>query len=295
MEAQISGQVDYRALGESHFLAGRFREAWESLAKGMAIEHAGRNAAILRAVAASTRMMQGHPDQALELHRAALRLAQAAEDPVLLVTVLLLGTQVHLLRLDREETLRISEWTQQLCTAHGVVVFQHYAAFSIARYYAMRNAPAARDQLDVMRECLARVTRLNLVGLRRVLLVSFAETCGRYGLTDEALGALRESIEEEGTTIYLAEAWRLRATLVPSREEALECLAQSLDVARSQDALWFALRTATDRVGIATGHDHAEALQTLRGIRTAIREGSGLEDLARADAVLKWTQLGPRS
>lgn len=294
MEGQISEQVDYRALGESHYLAGRFREAWEWLAKGIAIEREGRGAAIMRAVAASTRMLQGHPDQALELHRAALRLAQASQDPMLLVTVLLLGTQVQILRLDREETLRMSEWTQQLCTTHGVVVFQHYAAFSIARHYAMRSAPAARDQLDIMRECLARVTKLNMSGLRRVLLVSFADACGRYGLTDEANAAIRESIEAEGTAVYLAEAWRVKATLAASRKDALECLTRSMDVARGQDALWFALRAATDRVGLATGRERAEALHALRGIRTAIREGSGLEDLARADAALAGTELAPR-
>ncbi len=291
MEAQIPEQVDYRARAEGHFLAGRFREAWEWLAKGIAVEHEVRDAAILRALAASTRMLQGHPDQALELRREALRLAQSTQDPMLLVTVLLLGIQVDLLRLDHEQALRMSEWAQELCTAHGVVVFQHYAAFSIARHYAMRSAPVARDQLDVMRECLARVTKLNLVGLRRILLVSFAEACGRYGLTHEAQDAICESIEVEGTALYLAEAWRVKATLVASREEALECLAHAMALARDQDALWFALRIATDRACMATGHERAEALRALRGIRAAIREGSGLEDLGRADAVLNGTEL----
>lgn len=276
-------------------MAGRFREAWEWLAKGIAIEHEDRDAATMRAVAASTRMLQGYPDQALELRREALRLAQAAEDPMLLVTVLLLGIQVDILRLDHEQTLRMSEWAQELCTAHGVVIFQHYVAFSIARHYAMRGAPAAGDQLDVMRECLVRVTKLNLVGLRRVLLVSFAETCGRYGLTAEAQSAICESIEGEGTAIYLAEAWRMKATLLTSREEALECLAHAMAVARDQDSLWFALRIATDRAGIATGRDRVEALRTLREIRAAIRGGAGLEDLVRADAVLNGTELEPKA
>jgi hypothetical protein len=140
-----------------------------------------------------------------------------------------------------------------------------------------------------MRECLTRVTKLNLGGLRRLLLVPFADACARHGLSGEAHDAIRESIEAEGTAIYLAEAWRLKAKLVASRAEAFECLARSLEIARRQDALWFALRTATDWASFATGHGRSEALQTLREIRAAIREGSGLEDLVRADALLKGT------
>jgi tetratricopeptide (TPR) repeat protein len=289
VEDHPSDQIGYRVLGEGHYFAGRFPEAYHWLEKGMELERDGRHGATMRAMAASARAMQGYPDQARELHREATRIARALGDPMTSAAVAMLGNHMYILRGERQEAIDASEHARQIGIEYGMDVFKHVGEFSIARHQIMLTSPEETAvQLGVVHECLQKMADLNFVSLRRILLTPYAEICERLGLREEARDAIREALTIEWeSALYLSETLRLKAAVADSHEEAVDCLVRALAVGRRQGAPWLALRAANDWVTLLTGSERAEALRVLREIRKEIAEGFDLEDVVRADRLLE--------
>ena len=99
---------------------------------------------------------------------------------------------------------------------------------------------------------------------------------------DDAIGRCRAA----GEAWCLAELTRIRALALAGasrRTEALNALADGLEIARAQGALAWELRLATT---LAEIEDRVSARNTLRGVLDRIQEGFGTSDYLRAEAML---------
>jgi predicted ATPase len=127
-----------------------------------------------------------------------------------------------------------------------------------------------------------------------------AEAFAKAGRNDAALDAIDQAIavSGEGERWCLAEILRIKAGLLfvaDSASDQVEILfASSLDVARSQKALCWELRTACDLALFWQSRDRAkEALLLLRPVYARFTEGFDSADLRHARLILDLLEATP--
>jgi predicted ATPase len=126
-----------------------------------------------------------------------------------------------------------------------------------------------------------------------------AEAYSKGDRKDEALEAIDQAItiaQNSGERWYLAEIIRIKAGLLSGSGRAADqveaLLAKSLELARSQQARCWELRTACDLALLLQSSGRAkEAQQLLQPIYAQFTEGFGSADLQRAKRILNRLRL----
>ena len=94
-------------------------------------------------------------------------------------------------------------------------------------------------------------------------------------------------VDKNGERYYEAELYRLKGELLRHAEEAEACFHHALDIARSQQAKSFELRTATSLAKLWQHQGkRAEAHELLAPIYSWFTEGFDTADLQEAQALL---------
>jgi predicted ATPase len=116
------------------------------------------------------------------------------------------------------------------------------------------------------------------------------------GQFDAAMALLTDTMEQvsmKGDICYMPELLRmkaglLRAMTLPRPEEAEACLRQSLEISRSQGALGWELRSATDLAGLLAGKGLRQpAKEALERVYSQFTEGFDTADLRAAGRLLE--------
>jgi predicted ATPase len=179
-----------------------------------------------------------------------------------------------------------------LCQDHGL---SHWTACGrILEGWAAVNEGEIDLGIELLR---AGVTAWREAGARLWLplfLMLEAQAYDKAGRNEAALGAIEQAIatsEETGERWCLAEILRIKAGLLSATERAgdqVEILfARSLEIARSQQARCWELRTACDLASLWRSKGRAnEALQLLQPIYAQFTEGFDTADLRHAKLIL---------
>ncbi|PMR68844.1 ATP-binding protein [Halomonas heilongjiangensis] len=246
-----------------------------------------RAGVLIRGARAHAHWLVGQSAEAAATAESALRLAKETAHPFEETIAHAYAAITHHLLGDRERTDSHAATVRQLCARHG---FAYYGEWG--RILAGRLAGGAAGEA-LIRQGTERLQRQHAGTRMPFWLALLAEVLIETERADEASRVLAEArawAEQHGDRWWLAELWRLDATLrdIPEAEARLE---RALAIATEQDALALQLRAAIDlaRRWVAAGR-LAEASHLLGPLRPRAA-GCNPAELAAADALL--TRLRP--
>jgi predicted ATPase len=235
----------------------------------------------------------GYIDQASEVAAEAMQRADELAHPLTLAyTICHARGLVDMCRRRPEETQFYSSQVVSLCIEHD---FPQWAAGGriLEGWAACSRGEAAgiemfRAGLDAWRKTGARLWLPIFLALE-------AEACAKAGRHDVALQVIEEAVaisDETGERWAIAEVLRVKAALLGATGDAAmegveALLVKSLNIARSQQARCWELRTAYDLVRIWHGQNRGhEALKLLRSAYDQFSEGFESADLQNAKALI---------
>jgi len=131
---------------------------------------------------------------------------------------------------------------------HGLVMYEAMA--SAMHGWTLSEQGHAGEAIDQIRDAMAAIDATSTSLVRPHFLGLLALALSKADQTEEALTALNEAILMvlgKGERYYEAELYRLKGELLVGRDdaEAEECFKTSLEIARSQKAKAWQLRTET--------------------------------------------------
>jgi DNA-binding response OmpR family regulator/class 3 adenylate cyclase/predicted ATPase len=179
-----------------------------------------------------------------------------------------------------------------LCQEHGL---SHWMACGrILEGWATVNEGEIDRGIELLRAGVAAWREAGARLWLPLFLVLEAQAYNKAGRNEAALGAIEQAIavsEETGERWYLAEILRIKAGLLSATGrvgDQVEILfARSLEIARSQQARCWELRTACDLASLWRSKGRAdEALQLLQPIYAQFAEGFDSADLRHAKRIL---------
>jgi predicted ATPase len=235
----------------------------------------------------------GYPDQGLVQSREALTLAQQLVHPFSLNLALCCAATLSQLRREVRAAQECAEAAISLATDQG---FPFWIAIgSILRGWALVQQGQIKEGIEQLHQGL-RAHRATGAELDRpYLLALLADAYGTIGKTEAGLTALAEALTLADTTgerFYEPERYRLKGTFLlqqssSNHTEAETCFHHALDIARSQQAKSFELRTATSlaRLWQQQGK-HQAAHDLLASVYGWFTEGFDTADLKDAKALL---------
>ena len=224
----------------------------------------------------------GYPDQARQRGEEALTLTQGMASPYNRCNLLLFLACFHLFR---QEWRMAQQWVEEALSLAKTLGFLLLAALgTIVRGATLTAQDHAQEGLAHIRQGLTACQTLGTKQLRPWGLAMLAESYARVGQPEAGLTALAEThalMAATGDVFYAAEITRLEGALrmqvrdqTPDVESgtspvaAVEaCFQHALEVARSQQAKWWALRA---------GREPSAAV-------AAVRQAPGSTCAARAD------------
>jgi predicted ATPase len=201
----------------------------------------------------------------------------------------------------------INLWTGELTRAHDLIeqLIAHAARYSLAQYHAdgiaLRGELAiAQDNAGVgiesLREALgtlrAEQYNLNVTRFIGVLAVGLHEV----GDFEEALLTINGAVSlanNSGAKFYLAELLHIKARILASMPQpdctgAMDCLEESLAIAREQGALALELRSACTLASwLSERGQRDQARRTLSPVYKRFTEGFDTADLAAARRLIE--------
>ncbi len=235
----------------------------------------------------------GHPDQALEISREAIKLAERLSHPFSLAYALNIGGLVSQLCENVREVRERAEAAGAVCQDHGIPYWSAWGP--ILRGWAMAWQGRRDEGILLQQEGLASY---NLTGARLVrtyFLTLLAESYQRSGKIEEALAIINEGLatgERTGERWFEAELHRLKGDLLleasPDQwQSAQDCLDTALAVARSQRATSLELRAAMSLLPLYRKRGLLQqGRQILRDVYDQFKEGFNCADLCRAQDLL---------
>jgi predicted ATPase len=238
-----------------------------------------------------TLAMRGFPDQGLQSVQQAVTEARALEHPQPLAFALLFKTILHLARREPAEVCRVFDELAALCRAHGIAQELQWGAPLRGR--ALVELGQIDKGMEELKAGLAAhaITRSAL--LRPYYLVLLAGGLLRARKLDDAQEALTESksvAEATSQHAYDAEHRRLQAEvfLAQGHHEGTErAYLESLEIARSQGAHWYTLRSSRGYASFLLGVGRSEEARQLLAVCDSITEGRDTHDFVYAEALLR--------
>lgn len=293
------------AIGSVAFWRGNFVEAREHLQQGINFynpqqhrEHAslyGQDPGVqCLAYLARTLWFLGYPQQALQCSQQAQALAEELAHPLNFVFALYHTTSLHQQGQDAVATRTHAERLAQLAQTHGFT--RWVAASAVHRGWALAALGTGEESIASMRQGMTTVLATGAEVFRPVFLILLADTCRKIGQTTESLRLLeeaRQAMEIHDARYIEAEIYRLKGEVLWQQQDthasqALACLQQALEVARSQHARALELRVALSlgRLWQLQGKG-SEARQLVGEISSWFTEGLETPDLQQARAFVR--------
>jgi DNA-binding response OmpR family regulator/class 3 adenylate cyclase/predicted ATPase len=235
----------------------------------------------------------GSVDQALQVAADAVQRANELSHPhTQAFTICHARGMIDIFRRGSEDMRSYAGSVVSLCGEHGL---SHWMACGhILEGWAAINEGEVDHGIELLR---AGVTAWRKAGARLWLplfLALEAEAYAKGGRSDAALEAIEQAIaisKETGEHWCLAEILRIKAGLLSATDRAgdqVESLfAESLEIARGQQARCWELRTACDLASLWESKGRAkEALQLLQPVYAQFTEGFDTADLRHAKLIL---------
>jgi DNA-binding winged helix-turn-helix (wHTH) protein/tetratricopeptide (TPR) repeat protein len=235
----------------------------------------------------------GRSDQAIKRMEEALALAQELSDPQGLAHANLFATVHYQLRREPSKAQQYAEAAIDISKQHGLVMYQAMA--TIMHGWTLSEQGRETEAITQIRDALAAfdATSTSLVRPHYLALLALALT--KANQTPEAGRMLDEAIamvNTKGERYYEAELYRLKGELLlkDNEVEAEQCFRKSLEVAESQKAKAWQLRTAISlsRFYRSQGK-HQQARDLLKPIYDSFTEGFDTIDLREAATELSFT------
>ena len=235
----------------------------------------------------------GYPDQGLARNQEAVTLAQQVAHPFSLGLALGWAAVFHQLRREERCAQEHAEAAIILAQEQG---FPYYMAIgSILHGWALAHQGQAQEGIAQIEQGLIAYRATGAEILRPYFLGLIAEAQGTLGEPEKGLTVLTEALSLASTTgerRYEPELYRLQGTLLLQQSSdnatvAETCFHHALDIARSQQAKSFELRTATSLARLwQRQNKRQEAYELLAPVYAWFTEGFDTADLQDAKALL---------
>ena len=293
--------VAHRALGYSLLIAGEFREAAETLARGATLADTGLQgefaiygehpSMVCRAYGGQVKILMGFPEFGMRLIKAAVAHARHQDNAHSLAWAL--GVAAHVSQSQHEFAATARFASEAIETAREHRLPQWLALGERCKGWAIHQLGDFEGGLNLLRQGVRRWYETGAA-----LHTTHAEIClaESYLLQGDAaaarshLSAARAHCTSYGEKYLAAEMDRLEALLLQCEgaptEMVEECLAKALDMARQQGARLFELRSATALAQLMAEHNEHKAVDILAPIYNWFTEGLGTSDLKEAKALL---------
>jgi len=188
----------------------------------------------------------GRSDEAVNQIDEALALARDLGEPQGLAHAFFFASGLYHLRSDHLMAQQYAEAAIDICEQHGLVMYQAMA--SAMHGWTLIEQGHASEAIDQIREAIAAIDATSTSLVRPHFLTLLALALSKDNQTDEALRVLNEAIAmvlNKGERYYEAEIYRIKGELLLGRDdaEAEECFKTSLEIAKSQKAKAWQLRT----------------------------------------------------
>jgi class 3 adenylate cyclase/predicted ATPase len=294
----------HAAVGRTLFFLGMVASAHTHFAQGIALydstQHRastflyGEDAGVICPVyAAWTLWILGYPEQGLTRSHEAVTLAQQVAHPYSLGFALSVSAIFHSFRREVRATQEHAEFASNLATEQR---FPYWMAIgSLLHGWALAHQGQAQEGIEQIQQGLRAYRATGAEVRRPYFLALLAEGHGALGEPEAGLAVLREAmmlVDTTGERWYESECYRLKGALLlqqgsDNQAEAENCFHHALDIARSQQAKSFELRTATSlaRLWQQQGKPQ-EAHDLLTPVYGWFTEGFDTADLKDAKALL---------
>jgi predicted ATPase/DNA-binding winged helix-turn-helix (wHTH) protein len=308
----VAGTIDNRAvaasarclLGNALYIVGDLARARLELEQallhpaefqGTSTIYVGLNHHILgRLALARTLWFQGHPEQAVERVRLAVKDAERTDHPVSLALTLQWAASILLWVGDLRRAEEHIDWFFAHADSHSL---RPYVAVGLGLKGALAiRREDARSGVEALRGVLERLHEARYALLTTEFNLYLAQGLAALDRLDEGMNLVEDTIrrvDANGDVTYMPELLRVKGRLFlakpPQRDgsEAETCFLQSLDASRRQGARAWELRTATDLAALwATQGDADRARALLQPALAQFTEGSDTADVKSATHLL---------
>jgi len=236
--------------------------------------------------------MQGHPNQAVKRAREFIDGATRMDHPASVTVLLAWAASVFL-------------WSGDFRSAEeyidaSIAISESYSLGPLAAVGRARKAQLAirrgQNAIVDLRAALAEIHAVRYELITTEFNICLVQGLIANGQRDEAMTLLTDTILQvstNGDTCYMPELLRMKAGLFramtpPRPEDAETCLMQSLELSRSQGALGWELRTATDLAVLLVGKGLRQpAKEVLERAYGQFTEGFDTVDLKTAERLLE--------
>jgi class 3 adenylate cyclase/predicted ATPase len=293
--------VAHRALGYSLLIAGQFREAAETLARGATLADTGLQgefaiygehpSMVCRAYGGQVKILMGFPESGMRLIKAAVAHARHQDNAHSLAWAL--GVAAHVSQSQHEPAATARFASEAMETAREHRMPQWLALGERCKGWAIHQLGDFEGGLNLLRQGVRRWYETGAALHTTHCEICLAESYllqGDAAAARSHLSAARAHCTSYGEKYLVAEIDRLEALLLQSEgaptEMVEECLAKALVVARQQGARLFELRSATALAQTIAEHNEHKAVDILAPIYNWFTEGLGTSDLKEAKALL---------
>lgn len=244
--------------------------------------------------AALTLWFLGYADQAQNMARNAMALAEALAHPFSLVLALTFSGFLRQFRREARLAQECVEAALALCSERGIGP-QFAAAAKALRGWALATQGQTDEGIMDIQEGLQALRATGTEQRKSYLLALLAETYGKAEQADRGLAELAEALEsaeQSGERTWEAELHRLKGELLLSRSadnqgQAEACFSQAITVAQKQSAKSLELRAATSFARLLQAQGKSkEAHELVQPIYGWFTEGFDTADLKDAKALL---------
>jgi tetratricopeptide (TPR) repeat protein len=205
----------------------------------------------------------GRSDEAADQIDQALALARELGEPQGLAHAYFFAAGLYHLRRDHLMTQQYAEAGIEISEQHGLVMYQAMA--SAMHGWTLIEQGHESEAIGQIREAIAAMDATSTSLVRPHFLALQALALSKAGESDEALRVVNEAIAmvlNKGERYYEAEIYRIKGELLLGRDdaEAEQCFKTSLEIAKSQKAKAWELRTSASlaRLPIRQDKQHEE-------------------------------------
>jgi DNA-binding winged helix-turn-helix (wHTH) protein/predicted ATPase len=236
----------------------------------------------------------GFPDQSLERIEEALTRARELSEPHGLAHAALFASVLYQLRRDALMAQYYAEAVIDISREHGLALYGAMAM--IVQAWSLSKYRDTREAVDQIREGLAALAATGTFLVRPHFLALLVEALSKLNEIDEALLLLNEAMElvnSKGERYYQAELYRVKGELLlkqapDNQANAEDCFRRSLQIAESQKAKAWQLRTALSLARLYRSQGKVvEARNLLAPIYDSFTEGFETDDLRDAGVLLQ--------
>ena len=295
--------VAHRALGGTLTSHGELAQGLEQMRQGLVLYHPQQHRAlafvygqdigvVCQQWSAWALWLLGYPDQALQMTRDTLQMAQEVSHPVTLAYAMTFSVIFHQFRRETAPAKALAESALRLATEQGFGFWMAFAKILLGELVEPGDIAAGMART---REGIAAWRATGTELFLPLFLTQLAEAYGKVGQADAGLAALDEAlsiVERGGEHIWDADLYRVKGELMllqgAAASAAEACFHQALAIARRQGAKSWELRAATSLSRLLhTQGKAAEARTLLSEVYGWFTEGFDTADLQEAKALLE--------